>query len=345
MSQRIAPQAMGLSCAGLLVLALLLASTLGAYELSVQQMGVALWRVIRGLPPQGAPDLIFMNIRLPRLVLGALAGAGLGLSGALMQGLFRNPLADPGLMGVSSGAALAAGLGLVAGSALWPGLPQGLGSVPLVVMAFGGGLLFTALTYLLAQTTGQTHVGSMLLGGIALNALAGAGLGLMSFVATDEQLRNLQFWLLGSLGGARWSAVTWVAAAVLGSLWMGLRLARGLNVLALGEGPASVAGVQVEALKRQAVMASALAVGAVTANTGMVGFVGLMAPHGVRLLAGPDHRVLLPASALLGSALVVLADGVARTVVAPAELPLGVLTAFLGAPMFLFMLRQQRGAT
>ncbi|MBV8617233.1 MAG: iron ABC transporter permease [Curvibacter sp.] len=341
--RRLTPKAMGGLSLLLLAMSLLAGSGMGAYELGAGQMLQALWRAAQGLAPAGAPDLVFMNIRLPRLLLGALAGAGLGLSGALMQGLFRNPLADPGLIGVSSGAALAVGLGLVIGANLWPTLPRTLGSPVLVALAFGGGLLFTALTCLLAQAEGGTRMGLMLLGGIALNALAGAGLGLMSFLATDEQMRNLQFWLLGSLGGARWSALAWVAPAVLLACGLGQGLARGLNVLALGEGPARLAGVEVESLKRRAIVASALAVGAVTACTGLVGFVGLMAPHGVRLLAGPDHRVVLPASALWGAALVVLADAAARMLVRPAELPLGVLTAFLGAPVFLFMLRRQRG--
>jgi iron complex transport system permease protein len=266
-----------------------------------------------------------MNIRLPRLLLAVSAGAGLAMAGALMQGLFRNPLADPGLIGVSSGAALAAGITIVLGSVWFPDLPRSLGSWTLVLMAFVGGLGVTALIYAISQGEGGTRVGHMLLAGIAVNALAGAGLGLLNYIATDEQLRNLQFWLMGSLGGARWSAV-----------WL-------VNALALGEAQATLLGVPVERVKRLAIVITALAVGVVTATTGIIGFVGLVAPHMVRLLSGPDHRWVLPGSALLGASLVLLADALARTVAAPAELPLGVLTALVGVPFFLLLLRGRAG--
>ncbi len=291
-----------------------------------------------------AAGLVFFNIRLPRLVLGLAAGAALGLAGALMQGLFRNPLADPGLIGVSSGAALAAGCTIVMGSLWFPELPRSLGSWTLVLMAFAGGLAVTVLIYLLSRgEAGGTRVGLMLLAGIAVNALAGAGLGLLNFLASDEQLRNLQFWLLGSLGGARWSAVVLVGGIALAAGIAGLRLARALNALALGEAQAVLLGVPVERVKRVAIVATALAVGAVTATTGIIGFIGLVAPHMVRLAAGPDHRWVLPGSALLGAVLVLLADAVARTVVQPAELPLGVLTAAVGVPFFLLLLRGPHG--
>ncbi|MGQ3231430.1 MAG: FecCD family ABC transporter permease, partial [Blastomonas fulva] len=179
----------------------------------------------------------------------------------------------------------------------------------------------------------------MLLAGIAVNALAGAGLGFLSVMATDEQLRNLQFWLLGSLGGARWSAVALVGGITLVAGGIGLRLARPLNALALGEAQAVLLGVSVERVKQIAIVVTALAVGAVTATTGIIGFIGLVAPHMVRLVAGPDHRWVLPGSALLGAVLVLLADAVARTLLQPAELPLGVLTAVVGVPFFLLLLR------
>ena len=271
------------------------------------------------------------------------AGAGLGMAGALMQGVFRNPLADPGLIGVSSGAALAAALTIVMGSLWFPWMPRTLGSWTLVLMAFAGGLGVTAIIYLLAQSDGGTRVGMMLLAGIAINALAGAGLGFLNFLATDEQLRNSQFWLLGSLGGARWSAVALVSSLVCVAIGTGMALARSLNAIALGEAQAALLGVNVERVKRLAVVVTAMAVGAVTATTGIIGFIGLVAPHCARLIAGPDHRVVLPGSALLGAALVLLADSVARTVLKPAELPLGVLTACVGVPFFLILLRGFKG--
>lgn len=326
----------------LLVLALVVGASSGAYAISHSQ----LLRVIASLWSPGAeasPEyLVFMNIRLPRLVLGLVAGAGLGMAGTLMQGIFRNPLADPGLIGISSGAALAAGLAIVMGTAWFPMLPRALGSWTLVGMAFAGGFAVTLMIYTLSQNEGGTRMALMLLAGIAINALAGAGLGYLSVVATDEQLRSLQFWLMGSLGGARWSAVLLVGGIVLAACLASLRLAAPLNTIALGESQAALLGVDVERVKRQAILLTACAVGAVTATTGVIGFIGLIAPHWVRMVAGPDHRVVLPASGLLGAALVLAADTVARTVMAPTELPLGVLTAFIGVPMFLMMLRHFR---
>nr|WP_315430211.1 iron ABC transporter permease [uncultured Albidiferax sp.] len=327
----------------LVLLSLLNASARGAYAIDLADILRTLWAAASGGLDGSPEQLVFLNIRLPRLLLGLAAGAGLGMAGALMQGLFRNPLADPGLIGVSSGAALAAGITIVLGSRYFPDLPRTLGSWALVAMAFAGSLAVTVLIYLLAQSEGGTRVGLMLLAGVAINALAGAGLGYLTFLASDEQLRSIQFWLLGSLGGARWSAVILVFTIVLIAVGAGITCARPLNAIALGEAQAALLGVDVERTKRRAIAITALAVGAVTATTGMIGFVGLLAPHCVRLVAGPDHRTVLPGSAMLGAALVLLADSVARTVVQPAELPLGVLTAFVGVPFFLLLLRQFKG--
>ncbi len=326
----------------LLLAAFVLGASSGAYAISAAQLWQVLGSAFQGSADPTPQHLVFMNIRLPRLLLGVAAGCGLGMAGALMQGLFRNPLADPGLIGISSGAALAAGVTIVLGAWLWPALPRTLGSWTLVTMAFGGGFLVTLLIYGLSRSEGGTRMALMLLAGIAINALAGAGLGFLSVMATDEQLRSLQFWLLGSLGGARWSAVVLVGVIVFLACGAALTLAAPLNAIALGESQAALLGVDVERVKRHAIVVTAFAVGSVTATTGIIGFVGLIAPHWVRMVAGPDHRVVLPASGLLGAALVLAADTVARTAMAPAELPLGVLTAFIGAPMFLLMLRHFR---
>lgn len=278
---------------------------------------------------------VWWSIRLPRVLQGALVGSALGMSGAWMQALFRNPLADPGLIGVSSGAALGAGLAIVLGAV-------GLWQLP--TAAFAGALLVTGLAWRLARTQQGVHMSTLLLAGIAINALAGAGLGLLSHVATDQQLRSLSFWLLGSLSGAHWPslvvvAVLWCVACGLPLLHRGLPSA--LDVLGLGESSARMSGVNVQRLQMMGVLGAALAVGAVTAFTGMVGFIGLVAPHLARLWLGASHRVVLPGSAMLGAILVVWADAVARTVAAPAEWPLGVLTAFLGTPLFVALLREQ----
>ncbi len=326
----------------LLLCAFVFAAGQGAYRLDVSQVPGWLWG--EGDARVSGDRLVFFSIRLPRLILAVSAGAGLALAGALMQGLFRNPLADPGLVGVSSGAALAAGATIVLGAAWLPDLPRTLGSWALVSMSFAGGLAVTAVIYALSRSEGGSRVGLMLLAGIAVNALAGAGLGMLNFLATDEQLRNFQFWMLGSLGAARWSAVALVTVLTAVTLAAGLRLARPLNALALGEAQAVLMGVPVESVKRRVVVLTALSVGAVTATTGIIGFVGLVAPHMVRLVAGPDHRWVLPGSALSGAVLVLLADAAARTWAQPAELPLGVLTALMGVPFFIALLRTQKGA-
>jgi len=292
--------------------------------------------------PDAQQAAILGSIRAPRVLLALLTGAGLGLAGGLMQALFRNPLADPGLIGVSTGAALAAATVIVLGASVLPGASRVLGAWTLPLAAFGGALAFTALVYRIGAARGALSLPLVLLAGIALNALAMAGVGLLSYLATDEQLRNLTFWTFGSLSGAAWSSVGAVTPLVLLALALGLRLARPLNALALGEAQAGHLGVEVMRIKRIAIVLTALAVGSLVALTGVIGFVGLVAPHALRLACGPDHRVVLPGAALLGALLVVLADAAARTWVAPAELPIGVLTAGLGAPFFLALLLRRR---
>lgn len=299
---------------------------------------------LAALPVEHAGDAAVLGVvRAPRVLLAALVGAGLGMAGATMQGLFRNPLADPGLIGVSAGAALAAVAAIVLGPGLFgraAGL-HGLWLLPLT--AFAGGLGATLLIAWLATREGVTGVATLLLAGIAVNALCGALTGLMIFAADDRQLRDITFWTLGSLGGARWEQVP-VAAALIGlPALLLLRLARPLNALALGEREAFHLGTRVETVKRGAVVLAAIAVSTGVSMSGLIGFVGLVVPHLVRLGVGADHRLVLPGAALLGAALMVLADLAARSLVAPAELPVGVVTALLGAPFFLWLLRRRAG--
>jgi iron complex transport system permease protein len=293
---------------------------------------------------------VFWSIRLPRIVLSALVGATLGSAGAALQGMFRNPLADPSLIGVSSGATLAAVTVIVLGTRLLGAAATtgavGTGVLPLA--AFGGGLVATVLVLRLAQWGAPREAGpraaaaTMLLCGVAINALAGAGVGFLVFLATDQQLRDVTFWSLGSVGGATWRAVLAALPFCVVAL-VGLpRLAGALNLLLLGEAEAGHLGVRVERVKRATMVLSALGVGAAVAFTGLIGFVGLVVPHLLRLAHGPDHRHLLRNAPLLGAALLVLADLVARTVVVPAELPIGVVTAAIGAPFFLWLLLRER---
>ncbi|WP_426238759.1 FecCD family ABC transporter permease [Pararhizobium sp. DWP1-1-3] len=286
--------------------------------------------------------IIILDIRLPRAVLGLLVGASLAVSGAVMQGLFRNPLADPGLVGVSSGASLGAVLLIVLGSSFFGPLFAIFGFYALPVAAFIGGLITTLLLYKIATRSGQTSVATMLLAGIALGALAGAVTGVLIFIADDKQLRDLTFWGLGSLAGANWMKILSAGPIILVSLAVVPFLARGLNALTLGEAAAFHMGIPVQRLKNIAIVSVAASTGASVAVSGGIGFVGIVVPHVLRMLIGPDHRYLLPASALLGGTLLIFADMIARTIVPPAELPIGIITAFAGAPFFLWILLRGR---
>jgi iron complex transport system permease protein len=286
----------------------------------------------------GRSELVIRDIRLPRTILVTMVGAALALSGAVMQGLFRNPLADPGLVGVSAGAALAAGATIVLGDSLLAPL---FGRLPFFILPFGaflGGLVASLILYAVATREGRTSVATMLLAGIALGALAGAMSGFLAYLSDDRQLRDLAFWSLGSFGGATWTKVMAVAPILLPLMLAAPFLARGLNALALGEAEAFHLGLHVQRLKAAAILLVALAVGASVAVAGMIGFVGIVVPHLIRLLLGPNHRVLLPASALGGAILLLGADILARTMVSPAELPIGIITAAIGAPFFLWLL-------
>lgn len=323
----------------LLFVSLLVAASHGPFALGwrdVLQLGAA-------TPDDVSGAEVFWHIRAPRLAMGLLAGAALGVSGAMVQGLFRNPLADPGLIGVQAGAALGAAAFIVLMPlAGWTtaGFHTGwLGVGGAMLGAFILALLTTAAVWRLARRHGHVAVTRLLLVGVAVNALAGSALGLLTHFATDTQLRALTFWMLGSLAPSHWLAVACVLPAVLLTCLLAPRLAASLDALSLGEAQATLSGVHVASLQRRCVALAALAVAAVTAVIGMVGFIGLLAPHLVRLLCGPTHRAVLPGSALLGASLVLLADTAARTALAPAEMPLGVLTGLIGAPTFLWLLR------
>lgn len=328
----------------LLLVAIWLSLALGPMSLALGDSLAAALRLV-GVPIEPAgleqAELILAQIRLPRTLLGCAVGAVLALCGVAMQGLFRNPLADPGLVGVSSGAALGAAIAIV-GSTFAPALVPGWEPYVLSVFAFVGGLVVTLLVYRLGRRNGQTHVATMLLAGIALTALAGAVVGLFTYLADDRTLRSLTFWNLGSLNGASYARL-WplLLITVAVALWLPRR-AKALNALLLGESEARHLGFDVERVKRELVICTALGVGAAVAAAGLIGFVGLVVPHLMRLLVGPDHRLLLPASALAGASLLLLADVAARLVIAPAELPIGIVTALLGAPFFLYLLLRER---
>ncbi|WP_078058373.1 FecCD family ABC transporter permease [Rhizobium rhizosphaerae] len=332
----------------LLLLTLLMGGAfLASIMLGVANASVAgVVRLLLGLDQDAAllrDRIIILDIRLPRALTGLLVGAALAVSGALMQGLFRNPLADPALVGVSSGAALGAVSMIVLGGALMPWLPASLSLTALPLAAFLGGLASTLLLYRIATTGQVTSVATMLLAGIALGALSSAATGLLVFIADDRQLRDITFWTLGSLAGASWQKLAISAPVILVALGASGFLARGLNALTLGEAAAFHMGFSVQRLKNGAILCVAAATGAAVATSGAIGFVGIVVPHLLRLVIGPDNRFLLPAAALLGASLLLMADMLSRLVVAPAELPIGIITALAGAPVFLAILMRGRG--
>jgi iron complex transport system permease protein len=328
--------------AALLVLAALVAVMTGAAGIPLSRLIAALGG--GGGDPATLPrdQLVLISIRLPRLVLAAMVGALLAAAGAIMQGVFRNPLADPALVGVSSGAALAAAVTIVVGDKFLVAMIAAVPFQVLPVAAFAGALAATMILYRIATHHSRTSVAIFLLGGLAIAALVNAAIGLLVFLADDRQLRDITFWMLGSLAGATWGKVLAVLPFLLVTFAALPFMARGLDLLVLGEAEAFHMGVAVERLKRIAIVVIALAIGAAVSVSGIIGFVGIVVPHLLRLVAGPGHRVLLPASILFGAALMLGADTVARTIASPAELPIGIVTAAIGAPFFLVLLLRQR---
>jgi iron complex transport system permease protein len=333
------------------VLALALAAVM-LFSLATGALEISVTAVVEGLLGDSTDDpsalrdrIVMLEVRLPRVVLGALVGASLAVSGAVMQGLFRNPLADPGIVGVSAGAGLGAAATIVLGGTLLAPVVQLAGIYALPFAAFLGGLATTFALYRIGTRGGMTSVATMLLAGIALGALAGAITGLLVYIADDQQLRDLTFWGLGSLAGATWQKVL-AAGPIIALVLLGVPfLANGLNALFLGEAAAGHLGIRVQRLKTVAIVAVAAATGASVAVSGGIGFVGIVVPHLLRLTIGPDHRYLLPACALLGASMLILADTASRVIVAPAELPIGIITALAGAPFFLWILLRRKGLT
>ncbi len=281
---------------------------------------------------------IWLTIRLPRVLLALVIGGSLALAGCVMQGLFRNPLADPGLLGISSGAACAV--------ALWVVLPISLPALLMLyapmLAAFLGALAATVVIFLLSQQR-ENSLSRLLLVGIAINALCGAAVGVLSWVSNDAQLRQLSLWGMGSLGQAQWSTLLAVTSLMIPTVLVIWRLATALNLLQLGEEEAHYLGVDVRLVQRVLLLCSALLVAAAVAVSGVIGFIGLVVPHLMRMWLGSDHRAVIPGSVLAGAFLLLIADTAARTLVAPAEMPVGLLTSILGAPWFLWLIFRRGG--
>ncbi|HCG9643488.1 FecCD family ABC transporter permease [Vibrio parahaemolyticus] len=317
-------------------------------SITVGPMNISFTDSLRGLigaHSELAPhiQLVINEIRLPRTILCMFIGAILAICGVVMQGLFRNPLAEPGIIGVSAGAALGGAFAIVVFAEFSQNHPQLMNLAALPLFAFLGGALTTVLVYWLGTNKFGTSVTIMLLAGVAISALSGAAIGFLNFSADDQMLRDLTLWSMGSLAGANWAGIGLASVTLVGLLFWFHKKAMSLNALLLGESEARHLGVPVQKLKRQLILLSAVGVGVTVSICGAIGFIGLVIPHLGRMLAGPDHRTLLPISALLGALLLTCADMIARVLLAPAELPVGIVTALIGAPFFIYLLFQQRG--
>lgn len=325
----------------LLVLSAITSCSLGAAQVPVGALLSILGHKLGFADANGftlQQEAIVWGIRFPRVLLGIGVGASLGICGAAIQGLFRNPLADPTVIGITSGAALSAALVIVVAHGWAAALPSFLQVSFLSLGTFVGAILSTLAVFALSVSNGRASVVGMLLTGIAINAFAMSAMGLLIFASSESQLRTLTFWTLGSLGGATWTSATVMGAIALLVVVGLVRMHKPLNLLSLGEAEAAHAGISTESLKRQIVVFTALAVGTSVAISGIIGFVGLVVPHMIRLTGTSDNRLVLPASAIGGAALLCIADTISRVVVIPAEIPIGVITGLIGAPMFLFLL-------
>jgi iron complex transport system permease protein len=335
-----------LALALLLVVALVASAAIGAFSFTPMRMARFLGEGLGWLPASDAESLgrnVFLQLRLPRVLVGALTGAVLGVSGTLMQGLFRNPIVEPGLAGTSAGAALGAALVFVLGGGGALAFTRPLGTLAVPVLAFAGAFGATLIVYRVSSSFGKVNVFTLLLAGIAVNAVCTAGTGFLSYIARDPQARNIIFWNLGTFTTADWRGVEFIGVTFVFCFAGAIRYEKALNALMLGEDAAALLGFDPAQLILRLLVLNTLMVAVTTAMVGVIAFVGLVVPHILRLLRSSDYRFLVPASALLGAALMEIVDVVARVVVAPAELPIGIITAVVGAPIFLWiLLRDQR---
>jgi iron complex transport system permease protein len=324
----------------LLVIMLLMAIAFGAVKISPAQMLSALEHFFQGKGPANIHEGVFLQLRLPRVLLCAITGAILSSSGVLMQGLFRNPIVEPGLVGTSAGAALGASFVFVMSAMISPQFKSITGPFLVPLFAFGGGLLATYAVYSLAKNSKRVSIMSLLLVGIAINAIGLSGTGFLSYIARDPQARSITFWNLGTFSGASWEEV-FITGTVAGIIFfISLRYSKQLNALLLGEEEAGYLGVDADKLKRRVMLLNTAMVSVATAFVGVISFMGLIVPHVLRLLIGSDNKKLLPASMLAGTILLTLADMGARLLLAPAEVPIGIITSLVGAPIFIILLKR-----
>jgi iron complex transport system permease protein len=329
----------------LLAVALVASAGIGAFTFTPGQM----WRYLAqsaGIIPAATADTlgrnVFLQLRLPRVLMGALTGAALGVSGTLMQGLFRNPIVEPGLAGTSAGAAFGAALVFVLGSGTMLAFTTIVGALAVPLLAFAGAFGATMLVYRISTSFNKVNVFTLLLAGIAVNAVCSAGTGFLSYIARDPQARNITFWNLGTFTTADWRGVAIVAVCFAVCFIWTLRAGKALNALMLGEDEAALLGYDPQRLIIRLLLVNTVMVAAATAMVGVIAFVGLVVPHALRMMRSSDYTFLIPASALLGALSMEVVDIVARLVIPPAELPIGIITAVVGAPVFLWILLRDK---
>ncbi len=323
-----------------IILSSLIVLTLGFFLVSISNGSFSFSLISLFSFEESLNKVVLYEIRIPRVLLAGFVGASLGLSGASLQGLFRNPLADPGLIGVSAGAALGAALLIVLGSSLIPEFIFNTFALP--ISAVTGAAIVITMLYFFTRGFGYQGITYMLLIGIAVNALASVGIGVLTFISSDSELRGLTFWTMGSFGGASWQIILPALFIISCSiLWM-IPAARKLDLLQLGEPEAYRLGIDVQRLKFKVIISSAITVGISVSLSGMIGFVGLVVPHLARLMGGVNHSYLLPTSAFLGASLMMIADLLSRLLISPAEVPVGLITSALGAPFFLWLIYRSR---
>lgn len=281
---------------------------------------------------------VLFDLRLPRILMAILVGSGLAVTGTCLQGIFKNPLASPDLIGITSGSILFAAITIVLGQHLYAFLPKIVHYFLLSIMAFIGALLTIWLVYKISTKNGQTNISLLLLSGVAITALCGAGTGLLTYLSTEDELRNLTFWTLGSLAAANWYSIGILSVVLFFSFLFLIPKGKTLNAMLLGEKNAAHIGIDIESSKKQIILFSALIVGSIVSFTGTIGFVGLIIPYILRLKFQSNFTYMLPLSAILGALLVIVADTLSRTIVAPAEIPIGILTSLMGAPVFISIL-------
>ncbi|HEU4585670.1 MAG TPA: iron ABC transporter permease [Gemmatimonadaceae bacterium] len=327
-----------------LCVALVASAAIGAFSFTPDRMLRYLGEGLGLVQSAAADDLgrnVFLKLRLPRVLVAGLTGAVLGVSGTLMQGLFRNPIVEPGLVGTSAGAALGAAIVFVFGESTALSFATPLGSLAVPAAAFAVSFTATMIVYRLSTSFGKVNVFTLLLAGIAINAVCAAGTGFLSYVARDPQARNITFWNLGTFTTADWRGVQLIGLFFVICFVWSLRYGKSLNALMLGESEAASLGVNPDRLILQLIVVNTIMVAVATAMVGVIAFVGLVIPHVLRMLKSSDYNFLLPASALFGAIAMEVIDIAARVIIPPAELPIGIITAVIGAPVFLWILLRQ----